>query len=94
MRPTEQLLVIAALANPHVGTAWDSDGWRFADDIRGQLARLGYETTSRLVGAHLHRLAREDLPLIETRRRLRVHEYRVTQYGKTFLRNTLGAASF
>lgn len=94
MRPTDALLVIAGLAQPHHGTAYYADGWRFADDIRGQLLLLGYKATAKTVGIHLCRLAREDLPLFETRKVTRSNEYRVTQYGRTYLRNTLGAVSF
>lgn len=92
---TDPLLLVATLARPNYGRSYDSE-WKCADDIRGMLVSLGYETTAQVVASRLRRLSREKLPTIEVRQCAygSWNEYRVTQYGKTLLRNRIGMVSF
>jgi hypothetical protein len=84
-RPPEVILVLAGLPGQYT-----RDGWKAADEVRHQLAALGFDASAQQVAAWLGRLCREELPLFERRdadRWLPWREYRVTPYGQTLLEN-------
>ena len=76
-RPTELAITIAALSVRHV-----VDHWLYANEIRGQLARLGFNATTQQVAAWLGLMCTVDAPWFE-----RTHDhggmwrYRVTRFG-------------
>lgn len=79
-KPTDQAIVLAA--------ALTGREWNAADEIRGMLKRLGFDPTTQQVAAWLTRIMRLDLPPFERQDRWGQNEYRVTQWGQTWLLNT------
>lgn len=63
-----------------------------ADEVRGQLKRLGFDQTAQQVGSWLARMSREEMPCVEGRTQWGgPPEYTLTRYGWTLLGNTFEA---
>ena len=78
MRPTELALTLATLPGPYSL----SDGWVFADEVRGKLRLLGFEVSAQQVAAWLGTMGRAESPWIESQpypHNPRYREYRVTR---------------
>jgi DNA-binding PadR family transcriptional regulator len=83
-RPADNAVVIAALTLPQANGA----DWRYADEIRGVLERLGFDPSPQVVTAALKRMCDEDVPRFERRDSpLGPKQYRVTQWGKNEIGN-------
>lgn len=66
------------------------DSYVVADEVRGQLKRLGFDASTQQVAAWLQRIARKDLPPVKTTTEGYwggVWGYRLTQWGWTELWN-------
>jgi hypothetical protein len=83
----ELALLIAARSFPrHI----PNDEWKFGDELRGRLVRLGHDLSSQKVTAMLKRMCAEDAPRFERRDTpWRDKQYRLTNWGRNELFNTL-----
>lgn len=59
----------------------------YADQVRGQLQRLGFEVSTQQVAAWLGAMSRADCPWVEVRDGYGTKEYRVTRFGATDIHN-------
>jgi DNA-binding PadR family transcriptional regulator len=83
-RPADNAVVIAALSLSQA----NGGGWRYADEIRGVLERLGFDPSPQVVTAALKRMCDEDVPRFECRYgEFGPKQYRVTQWGKNEIGN-------
>lgn len=79
--PSDDMIVLGALMEGGL--------WRQAEDIASTLRRLGFVVSPQKMVGQLKRLEREDAAMFESKviPWARLKEYRVTQYGRTQLRN-------
>lgn len=87
-RPSDLAIVVAALSFP-AGKKRLS-----ADELRVRLRSFGFEASTQQVAAWLRRMAREECPAFEVLHNwseggIGGNDYAVTQYGRTWVRNTL-----
>jgi hypothetical protein len=82
-RPSELALTLAALPGRYA----TSDGWVYADQVRFQLARLGFGASTQQVAAWLGAMSRAEAPWVEVRDGYGTREYRVTRFGTTDIDN-------
>lgn len=84
IRPTELAITVIGAAGIN------SDGWLYADEIRGRLRWFGFEPSSQFVVSRLNAMCEEDVPRFERRERWgREKQYRVTRWGRNEIGNKL-----
>jgi hypothetical protein len=88
VRPADVTVVLACAQAQQRG--WM--GLATADQVAFYLGLLGFATTAQQAAAYLSRLTRLDSPPICSRPEgfLPFREYRVTSFGRTWVRNALG----
>lgn len=81
MKPTEDTIALAAFL-------LGADEWRYADEIRHAIKRLGFELpSSQWVVARLKGMTEESAPRFESQLRYPVTVYRPTAYASNGLAN-------
>lgn len=86
-RPSDDAIVIALLSTGRQ--------WLYAAELRGVLARFGWQLQTQAVAAWLGRLSREDSPMVERRQLWESDfEYRVTCFGRTQAANRFPGLRF